>query len=396
MNVVHLADSLNRAMGGPPRSIVGLCENLAPLVDRLDLCCVDLGAHFGPRVGVDTSRVNLTEVQCRLWKSLRLYIPKGLGAVLKDKAASADIIHSHGLWAPANAIVAGAARKANIPHVIAPRGSFEPGALDKSAWKKAIFKRLYVNHALCDAACFHALTEREAWCIRQFGLTNPIAILPNAVTVSQPPDDRDVAAGRDWTAWFGGKKLIVFLGRMHPIKGLDVLIEAWRRIAGEFTDWHLVLAGPDEDGYLAAIESQVETADLADRVSFPGGLYGPDKDSLLTAADLFVLPSRSEGMSVALLEAMAAGLPVVITKSCNFHAAEDLGAGFVVGGDVESLAAGLAKMLKTPDDRRSEMAARGASLVRGNYCWDSVAREMLEVYKWVLGRRDAPQCVRTD
>ena len=396
MNVVHLADSLNRTMGGLPRSIVGLCEHLAPLTDRLDLCCVDLGSDFGPRVGVDTSLVNLTEVPCRLWKSLRLYVPKGLGRILDVAAASADIIHSHGLWAPANAIAAKSAWKARVPHIIAPRGSLAPEALAKSAWKKAIFKRLFVNRALRRAACLHALTDREASHIRKFGLINPIAIVPNAVTGSQPPDGRDAAAGQDWTARFGGKKLIVFLGRMHPIKGLDVLIEAWRRIAGEFTDWHLVLAGPDEDGYLAAIESQVETADLADRVSFPGGLYGPDKDSLLTAADLFVLPSRSEGMSVALLEAMAAGLPVVITKSCNFHAAEDLGAGFVVGGDVESLAAGLAKMLKTPDDRRSEMAARGASLVRGNYCWDSVAREMLEVYRWVLGRRDAPQCVRTD
>jgi len=327
---------------------------------------------------------------------LRLYIPKGLGSVLKDKATSADIIHSHGLWAPANAIVAGAARKANIPHIIAPRGSFELGALAKSAWKKAIFKRLYVNHALREAACFHALTEREAWCIRQFGLTNPIAIVPNAVTVSQPPDDCDVAAEEDRTARFGGKKLMVFLGRMHPIKGLDVLIEAWRRIAGEFTDWHLVLAGPDEEGYLAALESQVHTADLSDRVSFPGGLYGPDKDALIASADLFVLPSRSEGMSVALLEAMVAGLPVVITKSCNFPYAEDLGAGFIVDGDVESLSAGLAKMLKTPDDRRSKMGASGAALVRSKYSWDFVAREMLEVYKWVLGRRDAPQCVRMD
>ena len=396
MNVVHLADSLNLAMGGPPRSIVGLCENLAPLVDRIDLCCVDLKSHFGPRVDVDTSLVNLVEVPCRAWKSLRLYIPKGLGSVLKDKAASADIIHSHGLWAPANVVAAGAARKAHLPHIIAPRGSFEPGALAKSAWKKAIFKRLYLNHALREAVCFHALTEREAWCIREFGLTNPIAIVPNAAAVSKPPDDRDVAAGQDWAARFGRKKLIVFLGRMHPIKGLDILIEAWRRIAGEFTDWHLVPAGPDEDGYLAAIESQVETADLSDRVSFPGGLYGPDKDSLLAAADLFVLPSRSEGMSVALLEAMAAGLPVVITKSCNFPVAGDVRAGFVVDGDVESLAAGLAKMLKTPDDQRSEMGARGASLVRSNYSWDSVAREMLEVYRWVLGRRDAPQCVRMD
>jgi poly(glycerol-phosphate) alpha-glucosyltransferase len=331
-----------------------------------------------------------------VWKSLRLYIPKRLGAVLKDKVASADLIHSHGLWAPANVIAAGAARKAHLPHIIAPRGSFEPVALAKSAWKKAIFKRLYVNRALRQAACFHALTEREAWCIREFGLANPIAIVPNAVACSQIPDGRNATDGRGWAARLGGQKLIVFLGRMHPIKGLDILIEAWRRIAGEFSDWHLVLAGPDEDGYLAAIESQVDAADLADRVSFPGELYGRDKDALLAAADLFVLPSRSEAMSVALLEAMAARLPVVITDTCNFPAAEDSRAGFVVEPDVESLAAGLAQILKTPDDQRAEMGARGASLVGGKYSWDSVAREMLEVYRWVLGLREAPQCVRMD
>ncbi|MCP4378580.1 MAG: glycosyltransferase, partial [bacterium] len=221
MNVVHMADSLNMDMGGPPRSIVGLCENLSPLVDRIDLCSVDLGSHFGRRVDVDTSRVHLTEVPCRVWKSLRLYIPRGLGTVLGEKTAEADIIHSHGLWAPANAIVAGAARKAGVPHIIAPRGSFEPGALHKSAWKKAIFKRFYVNRALREAVCFHALTEREAWCIREFGLTNPIAIVPNAVDVSQSCDDCDLDGEPAWSERFGGKKLIVFMGRMHPIKGLD-------------------------------------------------------------------------------------------------------------------------------------------------------------------------------
>jgi len=396
MNVVHLADSLNLSMGGPPRSIVGLCEHLAPLTDRLDLCCVDLGSDFGPRVGVDTSLVNLTEVSCRVWKSLRLYIPRGLGSVLKDKAVSADIIHSHGLWAPANAIAAQTAWKARVPHIITPQGAFAPEALAISAWKKAIFKRLCVNRTLQRAACLHAVTEREASHIRRFGLTNPIAIVPNGVSVSQPLDVPDAAPTRDWGAHFGGKKLIVFLGRMHPIKGLDILIEAWRRIADEFTDWHLVLIGPDEDGYLATIESQVETANLAGRVSFPRYLPASDKDSLLSAADLFVLPSRSEGMSIALLEAMAAGLPVVITRSCNFPAAKESGAGFVVDPDAESLAAGLAKMLKTPDAQRSEMGARAADLVRADYSWDSVAREILEVYKWMLGRRDAPQCVRMD
>jgi glycosyltransferase involved in cell wall biosynthesis len=389
MNVVHLSDSLNQAMGGPPRSIVGLCEHLAPLVDRLDLCGVDLGPHFGGRVDVDESRLHLTEVPSLAIRPLRLYIPWGLKTVLKDRTDGADIFHSHGLWAPANVICALTARKARIPLIISPRGSFEPAALAKSAAKKAICKLLYMNRALRQAACLHALTEREADCIREFGLTNPIAILPNAI--ARPPQP-----WQNRTTRFGEKKLIVFLGRIHPVKGLDILVEAWRRIAEEFTDWSLVLAGPDEDGYLAAIESQVQTANLADRVSLPGGLYGPDKDELLAAGDMFVLPSRREGMSVALLEAMNAGLPVVITKSCNFPAAESCGAGFVVDQDAKSLAAGLARMLKIPDDQRGQMGALGAALVANNYSWDSVAQEMLEVYRWVLGLRDAPSCVRMD
>ncbi|MCP4378132.1 MAG: glycosyltransferase, partial [bacterium] len=218
-------------------------------------------------------------------------------------------------------------------------------------------------------------------------------IVPNAVDVSQSCDDCDLDGEPAWSERFGGKKLIVFMGRMHPIKGLDTLIEAWGRISGQFTDWHLVLGGPDEDGYLATLESQVQSANLSDRVSFPGGLYGTDKKALLNSADVFVLPSRSEGMSVALLEAMGAGIPVVITKSCNFPAADDLGAGFVVDQDIESLSAGLAKMLKMPDNQRGEMGTSAASLVRDNYSWDIVAREMLEVYQWILGQRDTPSCV---
>ncbi|MDP6047665.1 MAG: glycosyltransferase [Phycisphaerae bacterium] len=393
MNVVHLSDSLNQAMGGPPRSIVGLCEHLAPLVDRLDLCGMDLGADFGPWLQVDDSLVHLTKVPCRVWKSLRLYIPRGLASVLRPKVRSADIFHSHGLWAPANTIGAAVAAKARVPLIISPRGSFDPAALARSAWKKTIFKRLYVNRALRYAACLHALSEHEADCIRQFGLTNPIAIVPNAVSILPGGDTAE--SGRDWGSQFGRQKLIVFLGRLHPIKGLDILIEAWGRLAGEFPDWSLVLAGPDENGYLASLESQVRDAGLVDCVFFPGGVYGPDKDSLLAASEVFVLASGAEGMSVALLEAMGAGLPVVITKSCNFPQAEACGGGFVADAEVESLAEGLAKMLNTPRARRLEMGASGASLVSDLYSWESVAGEMLEVYRWILGMREAPRCVRT-
>jgi len=380
MNVVHLADSLNQAMGGPPRSIVALCEHLAPLTDRLDLCSVDLGAGFGPPVAVDTSLVNFTEVSCRLWKSLRLYVPRGLGRVLGAAAASADIIHSHGLWAPANAIAAKAAHRARVPHVIAPRGSLAPEALAKSAWKKAIFKRLFVNRALRRAACLHALTDREASHIRGFGLTNPIAVIPNGV----PPQKKGS----------GTFSSIVFLGRMHPIKGLDNLIEAWRRIEGRFGDWHLVLAGPDEQDYLATLKSQVEDASLTGRVSFPGGVYGDDKQRLLADAELFVLPSRSEGMSVALLEALAAGLPALITRECNFPSLA--GGGLVVDCSADALADGLTQMLEMSEEQRRQMGDNARALVQSQYSWDTLARQMLDVYEWLLGRRDRPQCVRLD
>jgi len=393
MNVVHIADSLNQAMGGPPRSIVALCEHLAPLVDRLDLCCADLGADFGPLLDVDESLVELTEVPCRIWKSLRLYIPKGLRAVLKTKARSADLFHSHGLWAPANAIAATVAAGARTPLVISPRGSFDPEALARAAWKKALFKRLYVNRALRYASCIHALGRHEADCIRRFGLDNPIAVIPNAVN---PSPCGGAETGRDWASEFGGQKLIVFLGRLHPIKGLDVLVESWRRLADQFSDWRLVLAGPDEDGYLAKLESQVSDANLADRVSFPGGVYRADKDSLLAAADMFVLPSRTEGMSVALLEALGAGLPVVITRSCSFPEAESCGAGFVADSQVDSLSEALEKMLKTPQARRREMGRAGAALAVDRYSWGPVAAEMLEVYRWILGMCDKPDCVRLD
>lgn len=392
MKVVHLADSLNSAMGGPPRSIVGLCEHLAPLVDRLDLCSVDLGPDFGPRVDVDQSLVNLTEVPCRVWKSLRLYIPRGLKSVLKMRLEGADILHSHGLWAPANAVGASAARKAGLRFVISPRGSLAPEALARSAWKKSISKRLYVNRALRQAACIHALAEREADCIRRFGLTNPIAVVPNGVDILAA----DAESGRNWRAELGDKKLLVSLGRLHPIKGLDILIEAWRRLADEFPHWLLVLAGPDEGGHLAALEDQVRDANLADRTFFPGGVYGADKASLLAGAEMFVLPSRTEGMSVALLEAMGSGLPVVITESCNFPQIEACGAGLVVDSDAASLAGGMAKMMDASVDRRRRMGAAGAELIADRYSWDSLAREMLGVYRWLVGQSDAPKCVRLD
>jgi len=190
------------------------------------------------------------------------------------------------------------------------------------------------------------------------------------------------------------KRIAVFLGRVHGKKGLLPLLEAWSTIRQTSPEWHLVIAGPDEAGHAAEVASRADQLQLSDSVSLVGPVYGAEKQALLRAASVFVLPSFSEGFSVAVLEAMAAELPVLITPGCNFPEAGAAGAAAIVEPTLEGIRDGLGGLLLMPDYEREEMGRRGHHLVLTKYSWETVAQQMLAVYQWVLGEGPLPGCVQ--
>lgn len=318
-----------------------------------------------------------------------------LRRVLRQRlVCGADLIHSHNLWMYINYLSAELASSLKKPHLITPHGALEPWALAHSARKKKLARFLFQDRGLKKAACVHALSLPEAVNIRALGVETPIAVIPNGVDLTAYSSLPVRTALVDRFPQLADQKLILFLGRIHPKKGLIHLIEAWGRLARRFPEWHLVIAGPDEVSHRASLERMTRSLDVSSRISFIGMVAGDDKVEVLSACDIFVLPSFSEGFSMAVLEAMACKLPILLTSTCNFHEAAEVGAAVEVSPEAQSVQQGLGSLLEMTDREREEMGMRGNSLVAGKYSWKHVAKELTQVYKWCLGGGVAPSSVK--
>jgi len=262
----------------------------------------------------------------------------------------------------------------------------EPWALSYRRWKKAPVWWLWERRVISSAAVLHATAETEAANIRRLGIKNPIAVIPNGVDI---PD-----RGRRGGGSGQPDRTVLFLSRIHPIKGLLNLVRAWAlvRPAG----WHLVIAGPDEGRHEQEVRRAVRQAGVEESVVFRGPVYGDAKWELLRSADVFVLPSYSENFGVAVAEALACGVPVITTQATPWNVLSQYQCGWWVPVGVEPLAGALREAIGMSDAERRAMGERGRRLVEEKFSWPKIAREMKEVYEWVLGGGPKPGCVWTD
>ncbi len=393
--VLHVIHSLLRSAGGPPLIAIGLCEHLAKAGCKVDICTLDFGARGGPELPVDESLVRVHRVPSRSRFS-NILLPRQFERVVTDLGTGAQIVHCHGIWSAANNCAATIAAKLRKPYLITLNGMLAARAMKRSSWKKRLALLLYARRNFARAACLNAATESELKEARRLALPTPIAVIPNGVDPDRYASlpNREVA----WERWsdLRDKKLILFMARLHPIKGLPNLIEAWGRLAGDFGDWHLVIAGPDELGLRAELERSVRDSGISERTTFTGPAFDEDKMALLGAASVFCMPSYSEGFSMAILEAVACGLPVLITHGCSFDDVTEVNAGLVVAPNADSLTEGLRSLLTRDEDELTEMGKRGRELIERRYSWNAIAAQMLSVYNWLLGLAPRPSCVQTN
>ena len=334
--------------------------------------------------------------------------PKALGfspalsAQLRASVRPGGIIHSHGLWMHPGATARKCAGKARCPLVISPHGMLEPWALNHSRLKKKLAAWWFEDKNLQKADCLHALCAAEADNFRRYGLKNPIAIIPNGVDMPEN-GDRRTEIGSQPTAWYTmaekfpgmkGRRRILFLSRLHPKKGLSNLLQAWRQVARDFQDWCIIIAGAGQPEYERELKDLANNYGLEKSVVFPGPLYGEDKKQILAAADAFVLPSFSEGFSVAILEAAAAGLPVLLTPECHFPELVTAGAALEIAPQASAIEGGLRQILELSEGQRKAMGRRGLELVKQSYTWPVIAGRMCEVYEWMAGNGSRPEDVK--
>ena len=306
-----------------------------------------------------------------------------------------DLVHTHGIWTYLS-IAATRWSKSNggvtpRPYVVSTHGMLDPWTLHNSRWKKIIAGFAFERRHLENATCIHAINRAEAAAIRAFGLKNPICVIPNGVEVRASN-----VANRTppWTAHIlGDRKILLYLGRLHPKKGLSILLRGWKDAFKHEKDWILVVAGWDQGGHLRELEQLTRELKISDSVHFTGPVFGEARDTAYQNADAFILPSLSEGQPLVVLEAWSYARPVIMTQECNLPEGFEKRAAIRMNATVEGAAEALGKLFALEKSALEEMGRRGRDLVIDNFSWSQIASQMFAVYEWLLGRSAPPNCV---
>ena len=334
----------------------------------------------------------IAAVTCRICQStsrmaLRLGWPVRAELARIMGQSPPTLIHNHGLWQPANHWAASTARRYGVPLIVHPRGMLEPWALQHKGFKKRLGMALFQRRDLETAKVLVATSADEYRNFRRLGLTQPVAIIPNGIDLTAAGGSK---VERARTA---GDRTVLFLSRVHKVKGLTNLVQAWAQVRP--TGWRLQIAGPDEGGHLADVLRAAQAVGVAGSIDYLGEVDGARKTEVYHSANLFVLPTFSENFGVVVAEALSHGLPVITTRGAPWADLETHGCGWWVDIGVEPLAAALRQAMALNDDERRAMGARGRAYVQ-RYNWADIARQMADVYRWVLGQGARPDCVRLD
>jgi glycosyltransferase involved in cell wall biosynthesis len=319
---------------------------------------------------------------------------RALGRALRERVAEFEVVHIHSMFLWPTFAAARWCRRHGVPYIVRPAGSLDPICYTKpyeswwnarkSRWMKSAYLRTLGRADLAGASALHFTSEAEREAVRPLNLGPPACVVPLGVS----PLEAGTNDLRARYPQFAGKKILLFLSRLDPKKGFDVLLPALRELSARRNDFVFVVGGAGEPGYGKRLESQVRALGLESITVFLGAVYGAEKWALLRAADLFVLPSYQENFGIAAVEALAAGVPVVLSDRVNVcREVEQASAGLVIPPEPVALADALEALLADPQ-RSRQMGARGAALARERFSWPSVVQATVEMYFDVLRRAD--------
>ena len=392
MKVIHVIASINRDVGGPAVSVPRLASALAALEVETTVATLDYAIH-GPQSPVPGARLSSVPADL-LARRLRGWSPRLARAIAALARQGAGVVHNHGLWLFPNLSARRAARAADVPLVISPRGMLDDWSLRRSRVRKYVAWNLFERENLVSAKLYHATSDGEAHSIRAAGFAQPIAVVPNGVDVPDPSGiaPRGVLERRH--AALGQRHWLLFMSRLHPKKGLVELVRAWEGLARRFPQWQLLVAGPEPDGHGARVRALVASLGLSDRVTFAGMLGGEEKACALAHSGLMVLPTHSENFGIVVAEALAHGTPVMTTRAAPWEELGRRNCGWWIEDSGEALRTALSEALALAPEELREMGARGRLLAAERYAWERVAQEMKAAYLWICGSGPRPDCIR--
>jgi len=386
MKVLHVLASDSTSWGGPPRVVRDLTGELGRL--GVENVVVALSSRDSPPIKFSN---NTTLVECGIAAIPKLAIPASMNLVQKlvREIGAADLVHIHELWHLPHLVGALISRVMDVPYIVSPHGELQPWPLTRHRLLKRIAWLSYEKQILADCLGIHTLTSLEKGAVTALCPGIPLVVIPNGLDVRQI--DRDLEVVPSLRAVHGRltQPYLLFVGRLAPEKGLDLLLDAFSIVHRARREMSLVLAGPDEFGLWGALKERARDLGIAQRVIYLGTVNEPNKYRLFASAHAFLLPSISEGLSVSLLEALACGTPAIITTACNLPEVETAGAGRVVEPIPELFARAVQDTLQD-GTAREKMKANARQLVSSRFSIRSMATKMLVFYDEVLARQSSP------
>jgi glycosyltransferase involved in cell wall biosynthesis len=364
VKIIALTNRLSAWGGGIPPAIFGLYEHLAAPGANIVLVASD------PPDQAQTIRV----ITYRTLGPRSFGFSPDLPNILEQECP--DIVHLHGLWTYASIAAQIWRRRTGKPIVISPHGMMDPWALRQSAIKKRIAGEVFEWANLRKASCIHALTQGEAQALSDCGFGNHVVKIPNGIELTQHADRRD-----------SSKRILLYLGRLHPKKGIAETIVAWSVLQKESlvgpARWQLVIAGWDDGDQLDKLRQLVKKVDVEQWVKFVGPVFGSAKDALYESADATILASYSEGLPMTVLETWSCGKPAFITEQCNLPEGFEAGAAFKITTDPQVIANVLIATL--PDEVQLIRAGRaGRALVERSFNWRKISERWLTLYSSLI------------
>ncbi len=370
MKVFHHVQSLDRSQGGLAVAVADLCSAMAS-----QDCDVTLGI-----AGEDEWPVQLSDevglISLGVVNSASSHF---MLAPAFEPVENYDLVHQHGIWTRSMRVVAGFIEREGVPLIVSPHGMLEPWSLQQHSLRKQIAWRWYQRDILEAARAFHATCEAEAEHIRALGFSQPIAVIPNGIS-----SDLKLPVPEETT-----ERTVAFLSRIHPKKGLNLLLDAWSEIGGD--GWTLKIYGDGDPGYMAKVKRLITKLNLSHTVEMCGPVYEDAKWRALEEANLFVLPSYSENFGIVVAEALKAGTPVITTTTTPWQLVETSGCGWCVEPTVEGVAGALRDaLLHTSVRELAAMGQRGAKLIDEEFSYREISEKMKAFYSWITEDSEKP------
>lgn len=392
MKVLTFITSIDQTKGGPSRSVPIFVRGLAQ--EKVDITFMFIKSDNMNLHALDdtTAKIHILPPN---YKKIDL-----IDFIAKEKF---DVIHGQSIWEPLFHQMRIIADKFNIPYILTPRGTLEPWSLQQKKWKKKIARWLYQDKDLSKCSCIYTTAEMEANNIRKLGFSNPLCVIPNGIETDGYPCRKDPSIV---------KKQILFLSRIHPKKGIEILIDAFKNICvkkQEFSDWNVIVIGNGENSYIEKLKQRIDSIGLQDKISILPPAFGKRKIQIYHESSIFCLPTYSENFGMVIAEAMSCGVPVITTNGTPWQLlngdistmganldilGENKRTGWCIDLSVENIEKTLLEAMSLPSDQLYNLGQKGSILIKENFNYHSVAKKNKELYEWILTKKNKPSFVK--